>query len=173
MDFDRQHKLAIQMAALQRDIDKLSSIFWEKEQARAMGCSQSGNYGHDTWSCPLRREFSEPYNSEPMSRPYKDFYNPGPSYEPYNNSYNMDGRNNQDFSWSNNEVNTYEQPIPPYQPRKLSLEEKMNNLAQTTRDIEEIVNRFSQATIQSRLDMEASVERMEVHKENIAKAMQE
>ena len=114
MDFDRQHKLAMQMAALQRDIDKLSSIFWEKEQAITVVCSQCGNYGHDMWSCHLRREFSEPYNPEPMCRPYRDFYNLGPSYKPYNNSYNMDWRNNQDFLWSYNEDKTYEQPILPY-----------------------------------------------------------
>ncbi|KAK4840807.1 hypothetical protein QYF36_018676 [Acer negundo] len=84
-----------------------------------------------------------------MSRPYGDFYNLGPSYEPYNKSYNMDWRNNQDFSWSYNEINTYKQPISPYQPRELPLEEIVNNLAQASQATEENLNKFIQSTYQS------------------------
>ncbi|KAI9200310.1 hypothetical protein LWI28_005781 [Acer negundo] len=164
-------------------MDFYGQLAYDKEsKVRVVVCTYYGTVGHNIWGCPSREldQAMNSYTSWPVNEPYGDFYNPRPSYEPYNNSNNMDWRINQDFSLSYNEVNTYEHSVSPYQPRKLSLEEMVNNLAQSSRATEEKLNKLIQSTYQSSQDVEVFVEAIEafvertlVNLEKIAKAMQE
>ncbi|KAK4856285.1 hypothetical protein QYF36_015979 [Acer negundo] len=60
----------------------------------------------------LARELAQAMNSYPpwpVNETYENSHNQWWSYEPYDNTYNPKLRNYQDFSWSHDEGNTYEQ----------------------------------------------------------------
>ena len=68
-------------------------------QVEAIACTFCGMYGHETWGCHSREEFSNDggqtqtsnsYNSWPMHEPCGDFDNPRSSYERYADSYKLD-----------------------------------------------------------------------------------
>ncbi|KAK0600258.1 hypothetical protein LWI29_013136 [Acer saccharum] len=83
----------------------------EESEVRVVVCMHCGMVGHYMWSCPSR-ELDQAMNSYPLwpvNELYGNSNNQWSSYEPYDNTYNSEWRNHQDFSWSHNEVNAYEQ----------------------------------------------------------------
>ena len=134
----------------------------EESEVRVVVCMHCGMVGHYMWSCPSREQaqamnsynmwpvhepFEHSYNPWPINEPYGNSHNQWSSYEPYDNTYNPEWRNHQDFSWSHNEVNTYEQPISP--------------------SMEELLQQIQQQMDQFQQQMQQLEQRNEVHFQNI------
>ncbi|KAK0575231.1 hypothetical protein LWI29_035818 [Acer saccharum] len=106
------HRLDMKVNALVQQWGELKPMILAREQAQAMN-------SYNPW--PVHEPLEHSYNSWPINEPYGNSHNQWSSYEPYDNTYNPEWRNHQDFSWSHNEVNTYEQP---------ETEEKLRQLAE-------------------------------------------
>ncbi|KAK0577786.1 hypothetical protein LWI29_000096 [Acer saccharum] len=98
------HRLDMKLNALVQQYGEWKSMIFAREQTQAMN-------SYNLW--PVHEPFEHSYNPWPSNEPYGNSHSQWSSYEPYDNTYNPDWRNNQDFSWSHNEVNTYEQPVSP------------------------------------------------------------
>ncbi|KAK0575021.1 hypothetical protein LWI29_032674 [Acer saccharum] len=129
MDFFKQHtydeseaihRLDMKVNALVQQWGELKPMILAREQAQAMN-------SYNPW--PVHEPFEHSYNPWPINEPYGNSHSQWSSYEPYENTYNPDWRNNQDFSWSNNKINTYEQLVSP------SLEETFNILMQSLQQV--------------------------------------
>ncbi|KAK0592372.1 hypothetical protein LWI29_018052 [Acer saccharum] len=95
------HMLDMKLDALVQQYGEWKSMIFAREQTQAMN-------SYNPW--PVHEPFEHSYNPWPINEPYGNSHNQWSSYEPYDNTYNSEWRNHQDFSWSHNEVNTYEQP---------------------------------------------------------------
>ncbi|KAK4842745.1 hypothetical protein QYF36_026968 [Acer negundo] len=120
----------------------------EESEVSVVVCTYCGMAGHYIWSCPSKerdqasRELDQALNSYlpwPINERYANSHNQWSSYEPYDNTYNPELRNYQDFSWSHNEVNTFEQPVSP----------SMEDMFQRMKQRMEQQNQFDQEMQQS------------------------
>ncbi|KAK0598798.1 hypothetical protein LWI29_038084 [Acer saccharum] len=117
MDFYEQHaydeeseamnELIMKLVVATKQMAELKSMIFAREQTQAVNS----------------------YNPWPVHEPFEHSHSQWSSYEPYDNTYNPNWRNNQNFSWSNNEINTYKQMVSP------SLKEAFNNIMQSIQQL--------------------------------------
>ncbi|KAK0607211.1 hypothetical protein LWI29_011398 [Acer saccharum] len=114
MDFYEQHAYDVESEAIHRLDMKLDALVQQYGEWKSMIFARDQTEVMNSYNLwPVHEPFEHSYNPWPINEPYGNSHSQWSSYEPYDNTYNPDWKNNQDFSWSHNEVNTYKQPVSP------------------------------------------------------------